>query len=75
MEHCLLLANSFHLSNLERTQCNINVSYLESIYKWERPHLYKVLPYHVWLLPLLEVILSSGSAWRGLTYGLLAVGQ
>ncbi|EDW19616.1 gustatory receptor for sugar taste 64b [Drosophila mojavensis] len=54
VEHCLLLANSFHLSNLERTQCNINVSYLESIYKWERPHLYKVLPYHVWLLPLLE---------------------
>lgn len=55
MEHCLLLANSFHLSNLERTQCNINVSYLESIYKWERPHLYPILPYHIWLLPLLEV--------------------
>ncbi|XP_017957736.1 gustatory receptor for sugar taste 64b [Drosophila navojoa] len=56
VEHCLLLANSCHLSNLERTQCNINVSYLESIYKWERPHLYEILPYHVWLLPLLEWI-------------------
>ncbi|XP_023167994.2 gustatory receptor for sugar taste 64b [Drosophila hydei] len=54
VEHCLLLANSCHLSNLERTQCNINVSYLESIYKWERPHLYNILPYHIWLLPLLE---------------------
>lgn len=55
VEHCLLMANSFHLSNLERTQCNINVSYLESVYKWERPHLYPILPYHIWLLPLLEV--------------------
>ncbi|KAH8371101.1 hypothetical protein KR093_006243 [Drosophila rubida] len=54
IEHCLLLANSFHLSNLERTQCNINVSYLESVYKWERPHLYHILPYKIWLLPLLE---------------------
>lgn len=55
VEHCLLLLNSFHLSNMERTQCKINVTYLESIYKWERPHLYMILPYHIWLLPLFEV--------------------
>ncbi|EDW70119.1 gustatory receptor for sugar taste 64b [Drosophila virilis] len=54
VEHCLLLANSFHLSSLERTQCNINVSYLEITYKWERPHLYYILPYHIWLMPMLE---------------------
>ncbi|KAI8039293.1 hypothetical protein M5D96_008016 [Drosophila gunungcola] len=54
VEHCLLLLNSFHLSNLERTQCKINVTYLESIYKWERPHLYMILPYQIWLLPILE---------------------
>ncbi|EDW73452.1 uncharacterized protein Dwil_GK17553 [Drosophila willistoni] len=56
VEHCLLLLNSFHLSNMERTQCKINVTYFESVYKWERPHLYMILPYHFWLLPLFEWI-------------------
>ncbi|XP_017020336.1 gustatory receptor for sugar taste 64b [Drosophila kikkawai] len=54
VEHCLLLLNSFHLSNMERIQCKINVTYFESIYKWERPHLYMILPYHIWLLPIFE---------------------
>ncbi|XP_017070743.1 gustatory receptor for sugar taste 64b [Drosophila eugracilis] len=54
VEHCLLLLNSFHLSNMERTQCKINVTYFESIYKWERPHLYMILPYHFWMLPIFE---------------------
>ncbi|XP_017092350.2 gustatory receptor for sugar taste 64b [Drosophila bipectinata] len=56
VEHFLLLLNSFHLSNMERTQCKINVTYLESVYKWERPHFYMILPYHIWLLPLFEWI-------------------
>ncbi|ALC43489.1 Gr64b, partial [Drosophila busckii] len=55
VEHFLLLSNSLHLSNLERTQCHINVSYLESVYKWERPHLHYILPYSIWFMPLLEV--------------------
>ncbi|EDV39561.1 uncharacterized protein Dana_GF10086 [Drosophila ananassae] len=56
VEHFLLLLNSFHLSNMERTQCKINVTYLESVYKWERPHFYMIIPYHIWLLPLFEWI-------------------
>ncbi|KAL7733849.1 hypothetical protein ACLKA6_011566 [Drosophila palustris] len=56
VEHCLLLGNSFNLSNLERTQCKINSSYLEIIYKWERPHLYHVLPYNIWMMPFVEFI-------------------
>ncbi|XP_017840477.1 gustatory receptor for sugar taste 64b [Drosophila busckii] len=56
VEHFLLLSNSLHLSNLERTQCHINVSYLESVYKWERPHLHYILPYSIWFMPLLEWI-------------------
>ncbi|KAH8298646.1 hypothetical protein KR018_008562 [Drosophila ironensis] len=56
VEHCLLLLNSFHLSNMERIQCKINVTYLESVYKWERPHFYMIIPYHFWLLPLFEWI-------------------
>ncbi|XP_030372204.1 uncharacterized protein LOC115622411 [Scaptodrosophila lebanonensis] len=54
VEHFLLLIISFHLSDLERTQCKINESFFESIYKWERPHLFMILPYHAWLLPLFE---------------------
>ncbi|XP_001985089.2 gustatory receptor for sugar taste 64b [Drosophila grimshawi] len=56
VEHCLLLANSFHSSNLERTQCKINMSYLEGVYKWERPYLYPIIPYHICIMPVLEWI-------------------
>ncbi|XP_030372203.1 uncharacterized protein LOC115622410 [Scaptodrosophila lebanonensis] len=56
VEHFLLHIISFHFSNMERTQCKINESFFESIYKLERPHLHMVLPYHAWLLPFLEWI-------------------
>lgn len=55
MEHCILVYNSFHKSNLERKQCKLNISYWEGLYARERPHLPGVLPFHYWLLPILEV--------------------
>ncbi|KAM7357513.1 gustatory receptor 64b [Cochliomyia hominivorax] len=55
-EHCILVYNSFHKSNLERTQCKLNISYWESLYVRERPHLQNVIPFQYWLLPLLEWI-------------------
>uniref|UniRef100_A0A1I8NJ06 Uncharacterized protein n=1 Tax=Musca domestica TaxID=7370 RepID=A0A1I8NJ06_MUSDO len=54
MEHCLLVFNSFQKADLERTQCNLNVSYWETLYGRERPHLRLVIPFQYWMLPLLE---------------------
>lgn len=56
VEHGLLVFNSFQKSDLERTQCNLNVSYWETLYGRERPHLRIILPYQPWALPVLEVI-------------------
>jgi len=51
------MANSINMSYLERVQCNINASFLEQIYKWERPHLYSILPFSIWMMPFLEVFI------------------
>ncbi|XP_058975801.1 gustatory receptor for sugar taste 64b-like [Musca domestica] len=54
MEHCLLVFNFFQNADLERTQCNLNVSNWEILYYRERPHLRLVIPFQYWMLPLLE---------------------
>ncbi|XP_054734432.1 uncharacterized protein LOC129241906 [Anastrepha obliqua] len=56
VEHCFLVFNSFHKSNLERIQCKFNVSFWESLYRRERPHLSKFLPFNIWYLPVMEWI-------------------
>ncbi|XP_017472222.1 PREDICTED: gustatory receptor for sugar taste 64b [Rhagoletis zephyria] len=55
-EHAFLVFNSFHKSNLERLQCKYNVSFWESLYRRERPHLSKVVPFNIWYLPVMEWI-------------------
>lgn len=54
-EHVLLVFNSFQKSDLERRQCNLNVSYWETLYGRERPHLSMVIPFQYWTLPIYEV--------------------
>uniref|UniRef100_A0A5H2X5P1 Gustatory receptor n=1 Tax=Bactrocera latifrons TaxID=174628 RepID=A0A5H2X5P1_BACLA len=56
VEHSFLVFNSFHKSNLERTQCKYNITFWESLYRRERPHLSKVLPFNFWYLPVVEWI-------------------
>ncbi|XP_058975802.1 gustatory receptor for sugar taste 64b-like [Musca domestica] len=53
-EHVLLVFNSFQKSDLERRQCNLNVSYWETLYGRERPHLSMVIPFQYWTLPIYE---------------------
>ncbi|XP_020716138.1 gustatory receptor for sugar taste 64b [Ceratitis capitata] len=56
VEHSFLVFNSFHHSNIERVQCKYNVSFWESLYRRERPHLSRVLPFSIWYLPVVEWI-------------------
>lgn len=55
VEHSFLVFNSFHKSNLERTQCKYNITFWESLYSRERPHLSRVLPFNILYLPVVEV--------------------
>ncbi|XP_054085602.1 gustatory receptor for sugar taste 64b [Zeugodacus cucurbitae] len=56
VEHSFLVFNSFHKSNLERTQCKYNITFWESLYSRERPHLSRVVPFNIWYLPVVEWI-------------------
>ncbi|XP_073838544.1 gustatory receptor for sugar taste 64b-like [Musca autumnalis] len=73
VEHCLLVFNSFQKADLERTQCNLNVSYWETLYGRERPHLRMVLSFHGWLLPLLEWLNLSLAYPRNFTDTFIAL--
>ncbi|CAD7003824.1 unnamed protein product [Ceratitis capitata] len=43
-------------SAMERVQCKYNVSFWESLYRRERPHLSRVLPFSIWYLPVVETL-------------------